>query len=328
MRIAAFVLAGTVCLTTSHARLSANDIAGSGTTHVLWRDPGPIETLDLFWGPGGPDRGPRAPFTFVAEDRTGTKPKIDVTDAAGVKWTIKLATIEPKGNEVHAEIAASRLAWALGYFVDEHYFVPTGRIVGAANLTRAADVVGPDGTFTVARFERKPDGSEHIGQWDIVDNRFRGTRELSGAHMLMVLLSSWDMLPDNTNVVRVPIRAGDVEHRYVMSDLGSTFGRMRGSFGASPSRWNLQEYADEKIVAGVVQGRLHLRSALLSAGPVTVPLAHARWFVALASRLSDDQVTQAFKAAGAPDEHVEGFPRAFRKRIAELQAALSIRADS
>lgn len=323
MRIATAVLAATVCLAPMNVRLTALDAAASDTTHVLWRDPGRVEGLDLFWGPGSPERAPRAPFTFVAEDRTGTKPKIDVTDAAGVKWTMKLATIEPKGNEVHAEIAASRLAWALGYFVDEHYFVETGRIVGATDLRRAADVVGPDGAFKLARFERKADGAEHVADWHIEDNRFKGTRELSGAHMLMVLLSSWDMQPQNTSVVRVPVRTGDDEHRYVLSDLGSTFGRMRGGFGPSPSRWNLQDYADEKIVAGIVQGRLHLRSSLLSAGPITIPLEHARWFVQLTARLSDDQIKQAFTASGASAEHIDGFRLAFRKRIVELQSALA-----
>ncbi|HEX5069008.1 MAG TPA: hypothetical protein VFV78_02230 [Vicinamibacterales bacterium] len=321
MRAIAIVLAAAVCAGVSAAPRSTV-AARTIDTHVLWRDRGPIEKLDLFWGPGNAERAPKPPFTFVEEDRTGTKPKIEVTDAAGVKWTIKLAPVEPKGNEVHAEIAASRLAWALGYFVDEHYYVPEGRIAGATELRRAQTVVGEGGAFKVARFERKPDGAEPVGEWNIEDNRFKGTRELSGAQMLMVLLSSWDMPSHNTSTIRVPVPGGEPEIRYVLSDLGSTFGRMRGGYGASPSRWNLQEYGDEKIVAGIVQGRLEFKSTLGGPGHVAVPLEHARWFAALLSRLSDDQIRQAFKAAGASEDEIEGFTRHVRGRIVEIQSAL------
>jgi len=70
----------------------------------------------VFWGAGSAARVPKAPFTFVTEDTSGTKPKIDITDAAGVKWSVKLPGDDPAGNEVHAEIAATRLVWALGYY--------------------------------------------------------------------------------------------------------------------------------------------------------------------------------------------------------------------
>ncbi len=38
------------------------------TTQVLWRDPGPLGTKDLYWGPGNADEAPRPPFAFVKED--------------------------------------------------------------------------------------------------------------------------------------------------------------------------------------------------------------------------------------------------------------------
>src|SRR5688572_21463559 len=87
------------------------------TERILWRDPSPIARRNLFWGMGSAARAPRPPFKFVNEDTSGSRPKVDVTDAAGVRWTVKLAGPDPLRNEVNAEIAATRLMWALGYLV-------------------------------------------------------------------------------------------------------------------------------------------------------------------------------------------------------------------
>ena len=106
-------------------------------TPVLWRDPGPLATKDLYWGPGDAARAPRPPFVFVQEDRTGTKPKVRITDATGVFWTAKFPSQSKTGSEVHAEIAASRLVWALGYFVEEHYFVANETITGVTGTAPA-----------------------------------------------------------------------------------------------------------------------------------------------------------------------------------------------
>src|SRR5688572_28039448 len=77
--------------------------AAADTKHVVWRDPGAVEKLDLFWGMGSAKRAPQPPFAFVAEDSSGTKPKINVKDQAGVQWSVKLAPQNPAQNEVHAE---------------------------------------------------------------------------------------------------------------------------------------------------------------------------------------------------------------------------------
>ena len=74
-------------------------------TPIMWEDRGNIASLDLIHGIGNPESMPKAPFQFDKEDVTGTNPKIKVIDANGVKWNIKF------DEEVHAEVAASRIAW-------------------------------------------------------------------------------------------------------------------------------------------------------------------------------------------------------------------------
>lgn len=103
----------------------------------------------MYWGSGSAEGAPKPPFTFVAEAISGTKPKIDVTDAAGTTWRAKFAGTSSTGNEVHAEIAATRLMWALGYPVEEQNYVPEGRIEDVKALTRAAGEIGADGSFRV-----------------------------------------------------------------------------------------------------------------------------------------------------------------------------------
>src|SRR6188474_44317 len=91
--------------------LVAASVSGAAleTKRVIWRSRIPVEELDLFWGMGSVERAPKPPFVFVAEDVSGTKPKLQVKDQAGVAWTVKLAPANPEQNEVHAEIAASRI---------------------------------------------------------------------------------------------------------------------------------------------------------------------------------------------------------------------------
>ena len=47
---------------------------------VLWRDPGPVESLDLAGGPGGLAKAPKGPFTFVEEEERHSA-KVIVKDA-------------------------------------------------------------------------------------------------------------------------------------------------------------------------------------------------------------------------------------------------------
>src|SRR5215471_8380550 len=100
-------------------------------------DRGDISTLDLTLGIGSNEGMPKPPFKFSKEDTSGTNPKIKVVDANGTKWNVKF------DEEVHAEIAASRLVWAFGYNVEESYYVPSAVVNGVTGLGRAKKFVGP-----------------------------------------------------------------------------------------------------------------------------------------------------------------------------------------
>jgi hypothetical protein len=212
--------------------------------------------------------------------------------------------------------------WALGYPVEEYYYVAEGQIAGVPALKRAAGAIAPDGSFRVARFERRPSNVTRVGRWDIQHNPFVGSRELSGLKTLMVLISNWDMKSANTAILRVPSAAGGTEDVYVVSDVGTAFGRPGGILKKA-TRWNLEHYGDQRFTRGVARGVLEFQDRSSDAQPVGVPVDHARWFAGLISQLSQAQVRQAFEAAGASPAEVEGFSAHVMARIEELRSAVA-----
>ena len=282
---------------------------------LLWRGHADISQMNLFWGAGGESKAPKPPFTFVKEDVTGTNPKVKVTDANGVKWNVKF------DEEVHAEVAASRIVWACGFGVEESYFVPAGKIIGVKGLGRAKNFVRADGSFTNAMFENRPDTVARRNiRWTWDSNPFVGSKELSGLAILNVLLNNWDAKIDNNNVLGIFGDENKVYDWYIQSDWGGTFGKMGGVF--SHTKWSVSDYTKQAFITGVSNGKLQLNyTGKMSSALKTVPLEHARWFAGIIGQLSDDQLRDAFRAAGASDQEVSGFAAKVRQKINELQAA-------
>jgi hypothetical protein len=283
----------------------------------LWDDPRPIATRDLFWGAGSADRAPRPPFTFVEDSSGGTQPKVIVKDAAGTTWDVKF------GPEAHAEVAASRLVWALGYFVDEMYFVREGVITGASDVGRAREFINASGAFSAARFERRDDNVRRLDRaWSFNQNPFARSKELSGLQILMTLVGNWDIEGERNNrIVEVTAPGQETHRRYLVSDLGATFGRM-GNRLTSHSKWQLADYRQERFIDAVKDDEVEFDFDGLESNMESVPLEHARWFAALAGELTPSQIRRAFEAAGAMPAEVDGFSAIVIARINQLRDAV------
>jgi hypothetical protein len=295
------------------------------TAHLIWREPGRVEALDLAHGPGSAASEPRAPFRFVEEHLTGSQPCVSVTDARGRVWRVKW------GNEVRAENFAVRLVYACGYFSEITYFVPAGRIEGASNLQRAANCIGDDCTFADARFELDdPDVrklfEEHSWAWD--DNPFAGTRELNGLKVLVMLLSNWDTKDrrdvargSNTAIFELRTSAFRREARYLITDWGGCMGRW-GSNIVTRGRWDPDGFAAQTpdFVTGVENGIVRFgyvgqRTPDLADG---IRVEDVRWLCSYLGRVSDLQIRDALKASGADEPEREAFTSAIRARIDQL----------
>ncbi|HEX8745894.1 MAG TPA: hypothetical protein VF717_01770 [Pyrinomonadaceae bacterium] len=302
---------------------------------VLWRNPGNIGRRDLRYGPGSYRLAPLAPFTFIEEDKSGESPKFDVKDARGTTWRVKL------GPEAQSETVATRLVWAVGYFAEEAYHFDRVQIQGLPRLSRGREYVGRDTRMVYgARFEPRREGVERGPEWGWSDNPFRGTRELSGLKVLMILLNNFDARAANNRVFYVTGTAGSREARYTVSDLGATLGKADG-LGGRRTKNNLRDFLSTRFVTGTeddgrtVEFDYDTRPTKLGVfsifyppyyrGEVKkekamrgIPTEHARWIGSLLSQLSDEQLREAFRAANYNKTIMEGYVRALRDRIEQL----------
>lgn len=269
---------------------------------VMWRQPADPSSLNLLLGPGGEDLKPDlSKVTFIEEEKGGYSTKYRVRDGSGREWVAKI------GKEGQPETAASRLLWAIGYFTDITYLVPSATIEGK-------------GTFENVRFEARPKGVKRLQEWKWNDNPFLGTKELPGLKVMMVLLDNWDIKDSNNRVLEVRNPdTGEVELRYIVSDLGATFGKTGGI--VSRTRNKPDDYAKAKFVNEVKGNFVDLHYSGKRKDLVRgITVGQARWIGELLSRLSDDQISDAFRAANYSPEDVQLLTKALRSRINELVA--------
>jgi hypothetical protein len=294
---------------------------GEKGTPMLWMDRGDISKLNLHLGIGASEENmPKAPFTFDKEDTSGTNPKIKIIDANGVKWNMKF------DEEVHAEVACSRIAWACGYMVEESYFLTSGKVNGVSGLGRAKKFVGSDGSFSNAMFEKRPDTIERRAMpWPWDSNPFSGTKELSGLVILNVMLNNWDAKVDNNNVLGMYAPDGKTVHDwYLVADWGGTLGKMGGF--TSHSKWDPDAFEKQAFIDRVSGNSIKFHyTGKMSSAVETVPMEHARWFAGIVGQLTDAQLRDAFKAAGASSSETERFARRIRAKIEELKSKTGVR---
>lgn len=285
----------------------------------LWSEPTDIESRDLFNGAGGADGAPNPSdkFKFIQRDTGGTSEKMDVEDARGRKWTVKL------GKETKSETAATRLVWAAGYHVDQDYFVKRAYIDGRGGF-EVAD----------ARFERKDDGFSKVAEtpnWSwALGNPFTGTREFQGLQTLMALINNWDLKDVNNRISKPGKKTGldPNTHIYYVSDLGGTLGSTGSVFrnffmfreAPAGTKGEPNDYANQPFIRGVKNGEVEFNyKGKNDQGLRGVKVENARWMGNLLGRLSDKQIGDAFRAGGFDEAEVAIYVRAVRSRINQLQ---------
>ena len=278
---------------------------------LLWKEPSDIVSRDLFLGPGGAEMKPDVSnIAFLKDDQTGYSVKYHVKDAAGKKWIVKA------GNEARPETTAVRLLWAIGYVTEVNYLVPCVHIPNAPKPRKDVPRCEKDG-FADVRFEARPDDVQRLDNWAWKKNPFAGTKELNGLIVTMALLNNWDLKDINNQILLTKNENGEPELRYIISDLGATFGKTGGAIGHS--RNEPEKFVKTKFIEGVNGGHVRFafsgkQSELLD----NITIADAKWIGGFLSQLTDQQLQDAFRAGDFTPEEIAILVAALRDRINQL----------
>lgn len=302
-RLIVLTLAAGVLLSASAAEVLAKKAKVPRGVPVLWRAPANIRTRNLFLGPGGSALKPDlSSIKFLEEEKGGYSKKFRIEDGSGREWVAKV------GKEAQAETAAVRLLWATGYETEINYLVPRLTIPG-------------QGTFEDVRLEARPKSEKRAGEWKWSQNPFTGRRELQGLKVMMLLLGNWDIKDSNNEIISVK---GTNRLRYIISDLGATFGKT----GSLPLFWritrsrnNPEDYEQARFIEGVrdnhvVNFRYGGKKREIF-DDITV--AQARWMGGWLSQLSKAQIRDAFRAGNYDQEEVAILTDAVLDRIEQLR---------
>jgi len=280
----------------SHPKPIPNDAKA-----VLWEEPTDIASRNLFLGSGGEEMKPDlSNVTFISDETRSYSTRYRVRDGSGKEWVVKL------GKEAQPETAATRLVWAAGYRTNITYLAPRVDIKGK-------------GTFENVLFKARPKGEKRLDiRWDWSKNPFVGTRELQGLKVLEALIGNWDIQNHNNNVVLVSDEAtGEKVAQYIDTDLGASFAREGRFIGHTRNRPD--QYVRSKFIKGVSHGIVDFdfkgKNQHLLNG---ITVADAKWIGGILSQLSDQQISDAFRAANYSPEQIEELTQVVKERINEL----------
>jgi hypothetical protein len=166
-----------------------------------------------------------------------------------------------------------------------------------------------------------------VGRWDWNNNPFVGTREFGGLKTLMALLHNVDLSELNTKIVRH--KGGGEQLIYYVNDLGASLGSTGAWFTKIPlltkarseSKGVPRDYVKNGFITGVKNGEVNFHITRRLADQILdgVKVEHAQWMGNLLARLSEKQLTDAFRCAGFAESEVDIYVNEIRDRIKQLQ---------
>jgi hypothetical protein len=276
-------------------------VSGHPQKAVMW-SPVNIAKRDLYNGAGGTSMRPATRrVRFIEKETGGNNLKYRIRDSRGRTWVAKIA------DESQAEVAANRLLYAVGYRTEIDYLAPRLNIPGR-------------GQYTNVRLEARPAGVNRDGRWKWEANPFTDTREFRGLRVMMALINNWDLKNDNNAILRTR-----GESQYIVSDLGSSFGKLPYASAPILNRFGRSvndpvDFANSTFIRGVepngdvdffykAKGKDLLKD---------ITVEDARWIGGLLAQLSDRQIRDAFRAANYSPSEITLLSRAIRERIRRL----------
>ena len=267
---------------------------------VIW-EPVDIKSRDLFRGPTSEGIVPALDkMELIGRQPGGNNLKFRLKDANGREWVAKVA------DESQAEVAATRLLWALGYRTE------IDQIVKSLNIPKV-------GNFRNARFEARDESRKRGERWSWTNNPYSGTKEFDGLRLMMAFINNWDLKDENNILI-----TENGKTYMVVSDLGSSFGKLadRSKSRTGRSVNKPEHFAEAGFIKSVDNGVLVLDYRGMGEDYLKgIKVENARWLADLLLQLSDKQIADAFRAANYSAEDVALLTAAVKERIAQLDKA-------
>ena len=293
----------------------------------VWRKTD-IPSMNLQTGPPGgfaPHQDVTCDYVVPAKKLTGNSPKFDC--ALAPDDVVKVKYRETNGK-VYAEVAATRLFWALGFGADGIYQVRLTCRGCPQDPWKAAEPRLPSVVFEHAIIERSMPGHEIASKpqegWkfpelDLVDPSQGGAppEQRDALRLLAAFVQHTDNKPSNQRLICLPKSSPPdappgqrcTAPFLLVHDLGSTFGRGALLNAHSTGSANFKEWSrvplwkDAESCKTRLGGNITLVSYLFSAvdrytlkDPV-VSEAGRRFLADLLNQLTDEQIRAMFTAA-------------------------------
>ena len=268
----------------------------------LWVEP--ERNRDLYWGVGGrglaPD--PAARYTVIEMKRGGFSRGYTVKDPQGREWSAKFPP------EAATEVATSRILWGIGYHQPPVYYLQEWQ---------AAKAASPNPQLPARFREQGPafHGLDSDGTWSYYSNPFVGTRQLNGLLAVHAMLGNSDLKEPQNVIYKLTAPVEGARRWFVARDLGQTFGR---TGALDPPRGDPDVFDQTRFITGVEGGfvrfEYHGRHKALFE---RISPADVRWVCQRLAALTDDQLQDAFRAAGYPKATADRFIRRLEQKVAE-----------
>lgn len=284
--------------------------------------------------------------TFKDEEMGGKTPKFTCVLPGGDDLKVKYGR---ENGEVYAEVAATRLLWALGFGADRMYPVKVD-CIGCPPALAKADIgatIADNGVihFEYAAIERKMDGQEiesergagwswqDLDQVEPVDPQGRAHRD--ALKLLAVMLQHTDSKREQQRLVCLDDKIGDDKAALaacarpfmMINDLGKTFGRANAFNADTPGSVNLQAWAGADVWLGKKGCTGNLQASVTGTlDDPTISEAGRRFLADLLVQLTKEQLRDVFDVARFSDRNagtdaqadVQAWVNAFQDKVAQI----------
>ena len=295
-----------------------------------------VRSKNLKAGPQGPlafQPGETVACDFIDEPHgKGSTPKFHCRLPSGRDIKVRYGKTN---GEVYAQVAATRLMWALGFPANAMYPVKivcrgcpadpfNGKAAPAGSAPVTFDPATVDEPAPGTTIETKPDEGWSWKELDLVDERAGGaTRaERDALRLLAVLIQHSSNKPINQRIVCAnPPSCSQTS--LMIADVGKTFGQANAGNNDATGAANFKGWSGEKIWKGATTcvGNLHWTwSGSLSDPMIGEP--GRKLLSDLLNQLSDAQLRDLFEVARFTDRDatatVPQWVEAFKAKRAEI----------